>query len=30
MFFNGKRTDITKDLYIELDTLIEKIQFPDT
>jgi len=25
MFFNGKRTDILKDLYAELDTLIKKI-----
>ena len=24
-FFDGKRTDITKDLHAELDTLIEKI-----
>ena len=24
-FFNGKQTDITKDLYAELDTLIKKI-----
>jgi hypothetical protein len=24
-FFNGKRTDILKDLYAELDTLIKKI-----
>jgi len=24
-FFNSKRTDILKDLYAELDTLIEKI-----
>jgi hypothetical protein len=25
MFFNSKRTDILKDLYAELDTLIKKI-----
>jgi hypothetical protein len=29
-FFDGKRTDISKDLHAELDTLIEKIQLPDT
>ena len=29
-FFDSKWTDITKDLYAELDILIEKIQFPDT
>ena len=29
-FFDGKRTDITEDLYAELDTLIKKIQLPNT
>ena len=29
-FFNGKRTNITKDLHTELDTLIKKIQLPNT
>src|SRR6266550_4662943 len=29
-FFDGKQTNITKDLYAELDTLIEKIQLPNT
>ena len=29
-FFNGKRTDILKDLYAKLDTLIKKIQLPNT
>ena len=29
-FFNGKRIDITKDLYNKLDTLIKKIQLPNT
>ena len=28
-FFDGKQTDITKDLHMELDMLIEKIQLPD-
>jgi len=30
MFFNGKWTNITKDLHAELDMLIEKIQLPNT
>jgi len=29
-FFDGKQTDISKDLHAELDTLIEKIQLPNT
>ena len=29
-FFDGKWTNITKDLHTELDMLIEKIQLPDT
>src|SRR6266581_4417192 len=29
-FFNSKQTDITKDLYTKLDTLIKKIQLPNT
>jgi len=29
-FFNGKRTDILKDLYAELDMLIKKIYLPNT
>jgi len=30
MFFNGKQIDILKDLYAKLDTLIKKIQLPNT
>jgi len=29
-FFDSKQTDITKDLHVELDMLIEKIQLSDT
>jgi len=29
-FFDGKRIDLTEDLHAELDTLIERIQLPDT
>ena len=28
-FFDSKQTDITKDLHMELDMLIKKIQLPD-
>ena len=30
MFFNNKQMDILKDLYAKLDTLIKKIQLPNT
>ena len=29
IFFNGRQTNITKDLHVELDMLIKKIQLPN-